>query len=72
MIDVLLRLFVPGVEGLFLAFLITLFQTQFWPDDLTSPQLRALKRANRWVMIVLPVFAVIFNWRINLPIPPTQ
>jgi hypothetical protein len=42
---------------------------QFWPDDLTGPQFRALNKANRWVMIVLPIFAVSFNWQIDLPLP---
>jgi hypothetical protein len=68
--DILLRLIVPAVEGWFLACGVTLFHQQFWPDDLTSPQLRALNKANRWVMIVVPIFAVIFNWRIDLPLPP--
>jgi hypothetical protein len=67
--NVLLRLLVPAIEGAFLGFLIALFHEQFWPDDLTVPQLRALNKANRWLMIVLPIFAVIFNWRIDLPIP---
>ncbi len=66
---ILLRLLVPGIEGAFLGFLITLFHEQFWPDDLTPPQIRALNRANRWVVITLPIFAMIFNWRIDLPIP---
>ena len=67
--DVLIRLLVPAVEGSFLAYMITLFHEKFWPDDLTGPQLRALNKANRWVLIVLPIFAVIFNWRIHLPLP---
>jgi hypothetical protein len=67
--NVLIRLLVPAVEGLFLAYLIALFHSQFWPDDLTLPQLRALRRANNWVLITLPIFAVIFDWRINLAIP---
>jgi len=67
--DILLRLLVPAVEGLFLAFGIALFHTQFWPGDLTGPQLRALNKANHWMMIVLPIFAMIFNWRIDLPLP---
>jgi len=67
--NVLLRLLIPAVEGVFLAYLITLFHEQFWPDDLTVQQLHTLNKANRWVMITLPIFAVIFDWRINLPIP---
>jgi hypothetical protein len=67
--DVPLRLLIPAVEGLFLAYGITLFHAQFWPDGLTSQQLQALNKANRWVMITLPIFAVIFDWRIDLPIP---
>jgi len=66
---ILLRLLVPAVEGLFLAYGIALFHMQFWPDDLTGPQFRALNKANRWVMIVLPIFAVSFNWQIDLPLP---
>jgi hypothetical protein len=66
--DILLRLLVPAVEGFFLACGIGHFHAQFWPGDLTLPQLRALNKANRWMMIVLPIFAMIFNWRIDLPL----
>jgi hypothetical protein len=46
-----------------------LFHSQFWPSELTPAQQQALLKANRWLMILLPLFAVIFDWRINLPIP---
>jgi hypothetical protein len=67
--NVLFRLLVSAVEGAVLGFLVTLFHAQFWPDDLTPPQERALIKANWWVVAVLPIFAMIVDWRINLPMP---
>ncbi len=67
--NVLLRYLVPAVEGLFLAYLISLFRWQFYPNDLTVAQERALGKADTWLMILLPIFAVIFDWRIDLPLP---
>jgi hypothetical protein len=70
--NALLRLAVPVVEGWFLAVLITIFHEQFWPNDLTLAQLYALRKANRWLLIVLPIVAVIFDWRMSLPFPTSE
>jgi hypothetical protein len=67
--NVLLRVLLPAIEAELLACLIAAFHYQFWPDDLTDAQSARLKRANIWLMILMPFFAFAFNWRIDLPLP---
>lgn len=69
--NVLLRLLVPAFEGAVLSFLLLLCHSQLWPEDLTPAQLRALHRADRWIILGFTIFAVIFNLRVNLPLPPS-
>jgi hypothetical protein len=68
--NALLGLFLSGFEGAAVSFLLLLCHSQLWPDDLTPAQLRALNRADRWVILGFTIFAVIFHLRINLPLPP--